>query len=56
LLAGDLHVGDAGDLADVLVENILGVIVDLGQRDRVRGEGKDEDRRVGRIDLTVGRR
>ena len=29
LLAADLYVGDAGDLADVLVEDILGVVVDL---------------------------
>ena len=56
LLAADLHIGDAGDLADVLVEDILGVIVDLGHRHRVRGQSEDKDRRVRRIDLTVGRR
>jgi len=50
------HVGHARDLADVLVEDIFGVVVDLGQRHRVRGQSKDEDRRVRRIDLTVGRR
>ncbi len=56
LLAADFHIGDPGDLADVLVEDILGVIVDLGQRDRVRGQGEDKDGRVRRIDLAVGRR
>ena len=56
LLATDLHVGYTGDLADVLVEDGLGVVVDLGQRDRVRGQGEDEDRRVRRVDLSVGRR
>jgi hypothetical protein len=55
LLAADLDVGDAGDLADVLVENILGIVIDLGQRDRVRGQSEDKDRRVRRINLTVRR-
>ena len=56
LLAADRDLGDAGDLADVLVQDILGVIVDLGQRHRVGGQGEDQDRRIRRIDLAVGRR
>ena len=56
LLPADLHIGDTRDLADVLVKDILGVIVDLGHRHRVRGQSEHKDRRVRRVDLSVGRR
>jgi hypothetical protein len=56
LLAADFHIGNTGDLADVLVEDVLGVIVDLGHRHRVRGQSEHKDRRVRRVDLTVDRR
>ena len=56
LLAADEHLGDAGDLADLLGELVVGVVVDLGQRQRVGGRREHQDRRVGRIDLAVGRR
>src|SRR6516162_2286233 len=54
LLTSDHHPGDAGDLTDVLGQDILGVIVDLGQRQCIRSNGKDKDRRVRRINLPVG--
>ena len=51
-----VDLGDAGDLAEMLHQNIFGVIVDLGQRHQVGGQGEDHDRRVGRVDLAIGRR
>ena len=47
---------DAGDLADLLRELGLDVVVDLGQRQRVGRGAEQQDRRVRRIDLAIGRR
>ena len=47
---------DAGDLADLLGELGVGVVVDLGQRQGVGRHRQQQDRRVGRVDLAVGRR
>ena len=56
LLAADEHLGDAGDLADLLGELGLDVVVDLRQRQRIRGRAEQEDRRIRRIDLAIGGR
>jgi hypothetical protein len=56
LLAADGHLRDAGDLRDLLRENVLGVVVDRGDRQHVRMHGQDQNRRVGRIDLAIGGR
>ena len=40
----------------MLGENVLGGIIDIDDRRDVRLNGKDEDRRVGRIDFAIGRR
>ena len=47
---------DAGDLADLLGELGIGVVVDLGQRQGVRCHRQEQDRRIGRVDLAIGRR
>ena len=47
---------DAGDLADLLGELVVGVVVDLGQRQGVGRHRQQQDRRIGRVDLAVGRR
>ena len=44
------------DLADLLGELDVGVVVDLGQRQRVGGHRQEQDRRVGRVHLAIGRR
>ena len=41
---------------DLLRQHGLGVVVDLGQRQRVGRRRQDHDRRVGRVHLPVGRR
>ena len=56
LLAANIDLGDAGDLAEMLDQDIFGVIVDLGQRHQVGGQGEDQNGCVGRVDLTIGRR
>ncbi len=56
LLAADAHQRHAGDLADLLREDVFGDVVDLGDRRHVGGDREDEDRRVGRVDLAIGRR
>ena len=56
LLAADAHEGDARDLAEVLGEDVFGGVVDVDDRRDVRLDGQDEDRRVGRVDLAIGRR
>src|ERR1700683_2775865 len=55
-LAADAHERDARDLAEVLGEDILRRVVHVDDRRDVRLNGQDEDRRVGRVDLAVGRR
>ena len=44
------------DLRDLLRQHVVGVVVDVDQRQRVGLHRQDHDRRVGRIDLPVGRR
>src|ERR1700722_2863281 len=56
LLAADADQPDAGHLREFLRENAIGVVADLGDRKRIRGERDQEDRRVGRIGLPVDRR
>jgi hypothetical protein len=56
LLAANVDLGDAGDLAEMLHQDIFGVIVDLGHRHQVGGQGEDKNRRVRRVDLAIGRR
>ena len=57
LLAADRDLGDAGNLRDLLREDVLGVVVDRGHRQHVGMHRQDQDRRVGGIDLAVsGRR
>ena len=43
-LAADAHQRHAGDLAEVLGENVLGRVVDVDDRRDVRLNGQDEDR------------
>jgi hypothetical protein len=56
LLPTDGHLSDAGDLRYLLAENVLGVIVDGGERQHVGAHGEDQDRRIRRVDLAIGRR
>ena len=56
LLAADDDLGDAGDLRNLLRHDRVGKIVDGRERQRVRMGGQDEDRRIRRIDLAIGRR
>ena len=56
LLAADDDLGDAGDLADLLRELGIDGVADRGQRQRVRCRRQQQDRRVRRVDLAVGRR
>ena len=53
LPAADEHLPDAGDLRDLLREDGVGGVEDLRQRQRLRREREDQDRRVGRVDLAV---
>ena len=48
------HLSDPVDLGDLLREDRVGLVVNLPERDRPRGQRQDEDRRVGRVDLPVG--
>ena len=56
LLAADGDLGDAGDLADLLRELGVDGVADGGQRQRVRCGRQQQDRRVRRVDLAIGRR
>src|SRR6185437_3532321 len=56
LLATDRDLGDAGNLADLLGELRVDRVADRGQRQGVRGRRQQQDRRVRRIDLAIGRR
>ncbi len=55
MLAADCYEADAGDLTDMLGKHILGVIVDLRQRQLIRRDRKHEDGGVRRVDLAVSR-
>ncbi len=56
LLAADRDLRHAGDLADLRRELGLDIVVDLGQRQRVRGGAQLQDRRICRVHFPVGRR
>ena len=56
LLAADSDLGDARHLRDLLGEIVVSVLVDGGNRHCVGVRRKDQDRRIGRIELLVGRR
>ena len=57
LLSEDVDLGDPGDLADVLDQDIFRIVIHRRDRQRVGMDGEDQDRRIGRIDLSViGRR
>ena len=53
--AGDVDLADAGKLRQTLLKNVGGEVVKLSRRMGGRRHGDDHDRRVGRIDLMVGR-
>ena len=53
--ARDVDLADAGKLRQPLLEDVGGKIVELPRRVRRRRHRDDHDRRVGRIDLVVGR-
>ena len=55
LAAADEDLPDAVHLRDLLREDGVGGVEDLRQRQRVAREREDEDGRVGRVDLAVGR-
>ncbi len=54
--AADADEADAVQLRDLLRQPRLAQILELGQRQRLRGDRERQDRRVGRIDLGVDRR
>ncbi|MGY4459699.1 hypothetical protein ACVWYI_003659 [Bradyrhizobium sp. LB13.1] len=56
LLAADEHLRDARELADLLGELGIDRVADAGQRQCLGGRRQQQDRRVGRVDLAVGRR
>ena len=51
--AADGHLADAFDLRQFLGEHGIGGIVHCARVVAVGGEGEDEDRRIGRVDLAV---
>ena len=56
LLAADEDLRDARELADLLGELGVDGVADAGQRQCIGGRREQQDRRVGRVDLAVGRR
>ena len=56
LLPTDQDLGDTGDLADLLGEFCLDVVIDFRQRKGIRGRAEQKDGRVCRIDLAIGGR
>ena len=56
LLAADRDLTDAWQLADLLGKHGVGDVIDLDQRQHVGGDGQQQDRRVRRVDLAIGRR
>ena len=53
--AAELDIADAFDLQQLLLQDGGDRIVDLAGRACLRGQRQDHDRRVGRVDLAVGR-
>ena len=56
LRTSDADEADAGYLRDLLQQNILRIGVDNGQRQAVRGDAENQNRRVCRVDLSDQRR
>ncbi len=55
LLAAERDQGDARHLGNLLGEEAVGIFVDDGDRQGVRAGRQDQNRRIGRIELLVGR-
>jgi len=55
-IAADDDLRHAGHLRHLLGEEVVGVVVDRGERQRIGMHRENEDRRIRRIDLAVGRR
>jgi hypothetical protein len=55
LLAADQNLADAGNLAQLLAQHVLRVIIHRGQRQLVGPDGDQEDGRIGRVHLSEGR-
>ncbi len=53
--AADHHFADAVDLRQLLRQHGRGGVVELAPSQGVGGQRQDQDRRIGRIDLLVGR-
>ncbi len=53
--AAELHVADAFHLQQALLNDVRDGVVDLAGRARRRGERQDHHRRIGGIDLAIGR-
>jgi hypothetical protein len=56
LLAEDVDLGDAVEGRQRRRDQVLGVVVQIRQAQRRRGHGQEQHRRVGRVDLAIGRR
>jgi len=56
LLAEDEDLGHPADLGNLLRQNVIGVVVDFGDRQAVRCHCDDENGRVRRINLAEDRR
>ena len=56
LLTADTHQSDAGDLRDLLQQNVFRISIDCGQRQAVGRHAEHQDRGVRRIDLPDRRR
>ena len=56
LLAEYPDLRNAWDLADALREHVLGIVVYLGKWQHVGGQRQDQDGRIGRVHLAIGRR
>ena len=53
--AADLHLAHALHLAQLLLDDGAGDVVDLAGRAGLRRQGEDDHRRVGGVDLVIGR-
>ena len=53
--AADHDLADAFDLRELLRQHGRGGVVELAAGQRVGGQRQDQDRRVGRVDLAIGR-
>ena len=53
--AADENLADAFHLRQLLSQDRVGGVVEAADLERVGGEPEDQDRRVGRVDLAVGR-